>query len=109
MENTGGLDTNYDYSIKIIDFNDAVVNNASGTDTINWGENKNIVLALSNSQMSNGQYQVVGIFTDKKTNRKSILQQYMAVTGISASLSVQTNKKNYLKGESANISTTVTP
>src|SRR3989339_101652 len=109
LENIGGSNTIYDYVIKLIDFNDVVINQASGSDTLAWGEVKRPYLDLTNSQMSGGQYVVNGIITDKKTNKKTVIQQYVAVTGLTANISVTMDKKNYLNGNTATVSTTVIP
>ena len=109
IENQGGVDTDYDYIIKIGDLKGVVVSEQSGTASIQWGTSQTIGFSLASSQIVDGEYLLSCLVNEEKLNKKTLFERYIKVKGLTASLIASTDKKTYFKGEPVGTSAKITP
>lgn len=109
VENQGGVDTDYDYTIKIVDLKGVVVSEQSGIGLIQWGASQTIGFSLVSSQIVDGEYLLSCLVNEEKLNKKTLFERYIEVRGLRASLVASTDKKTYFKGEPVEVSAKITP
>jgi len=109
IENQGGVDTDYEYTIKIVDLKGVIVSEESGTGSIQWGTSQTIGFSLASSQIVDGEYLLSCLINEEKLNKKTPFERYIKVKGLTASLVASTNKKTYFKGEPVEPSAKIAP
>jgi len=109
VKNQGGVDTDYGYTIKIVDLKGVVVSEQSGTGSIPWGTFQTVGFSLASSQIVDGEYLLSCLVNEEKLNKKTLFERYIKVSGLTASLVASTDKKTYFKGEPIGASAKITP
>lgn len=97
VSNTGGVDTSLTYKVTLSGNNTTVYQNTIN-DTILSGATKIYSFQIP-VQATNGSYILNTEVLDAKTNRKAYLNKTLTISGISAGLSVKTDKDIYLYTE----------
>jgi len=98
LTNEGGVDTSYDCPLKLIDAKGLKIVNQAFTGEILAGEIKDIILAIP-SQATSGSYRVVAECLDTQTGDTVHFAKSVEINGLSASMTAQTDRGQYLGNE----------
>jgi hypothetical protein len=106
IENTGGVDTQYDSFIYLFNSMGFWMETNTGTDLIQAGTQRNIMYTLPDQLLGAGYTLRVEII-DKKTSKVASRNILLGVAGLSGELSVRTDKDIYFSNEETTTFSTV--
>jgi len=107
ITNTGGVDSKYNYSIKLFDPYNAIIYNGSGEESLFTGETKVIRFRIPEG-ITSGYYRLIVNGIDIKTNEIASLWKSIHINGFSAVLTSTTDKKGYSVDENISVLTNIT-
>ncbi len=108
IKNQGGIPTTLNYLLKLADLEGTIFNKTTGSLSMPLDTEQSVSLSIPQG-LKTQQYRLSFSYTDSKTAKKNVYEKVLFVQGISAQLSVSTDKGAYSAGETVNVTSTVTP
>lgn len=99
LENRGGVDSSFEYWVRLIDSKGFTLYQGSTQGLILAGEKRSLDFAIS-GQATSGTYNLYADVKDLNSGKISHLSKILQVNGLSATLTSGTNKQSYLSSES---------